>query len=176
MLEKRKNFGPLYLQNDSMEKLETWHVKCSPWETSVMIFFNVIVGFVLTASLHRWTLYLITMKIFEYHLGWNCIGEKKLMTSLVTWFGSHIVLNIETFKNLLWNSWIGTKFYSFDHLSRRNKKFSTYDIIGHMVWQPHWIYPEISKDHLLQNGFTDQGESSATCSQSLADTRVFTNN
>ena len=32
------------------------------------------------------------MKIFEGHLGINCmVGKKKLMTSLVTWFSSHLL-------------------------------------------------------------------------------------
>ena len=33
---------------------------------------------------------------------------------------------------------IKVKLYTYDHLSMRNKSH-TYDIIGHMVWQPYWI-------------------------------------
>ena len=52
----------------------------------------------------------------------------------------------------------------------------TYNVISHMVWQPYWIYPETYKNLLLQNGSTDQGETSQKCSPSLGDTRMFTNN
>ena len=31
------------------------------------------------------------------------------------------------------------KLYMYDHLPMRNKKFPTYDAIGHMVWQTNWI-------------------------------------
>ena len=49
MLEKSKNFGPLYLQNPLHENfLNLAHVKYSPWEARV-IFDDVICGFVMTS-------------------------------------------------------------------------------------------------------------------------------
>ena len=63
--------------------------------------------------------------------------------------------------------------YKYNRLSMRNKKFATYDIIGHMVLQPYWIYPKTSKNHLLQNSLTDRGETSNTCFPRFEDTMVF---
>ena len=34
--------------------------------------------------------------------------------------------------------------------------------VGHMIWQPYWIYPETFKNPTRQNGLTDQGEFSHT--------------
>ena len=64
-------------------------VKCSPWETSAIFYwwhhrwlhYNVIIAYV---ECFIWTVWKI-----EGHLGLNCMGKKKLMMSLVTWFGSH---------------------------------------------------------------------------------------
>ena len=39
---------------------------------------------------------------------------------------------------------IEAKHYTYDPLSMRNKSH-TYDVIGHMVWQPYWIYPKTYK-------------------------------
>ena len=39
---------------------------------------------------------------------------------------------------------IEAKHYTYDPLSMRNKSH-TYDVIGHMVWQPYWIYPKTLK-------------------------------
>ena len=36
---------------------------------------------------------------------------------------------------------IEAKLYTYDCLSMKNKSH-TYDVIGHMVWQPYWIYPK----------------------------------
>ena len=46
---------------------------------------------------------------------------------------------------------IDTKLNRYDYLSMRYKTFSTYDVIGHMVWQ-------LSFKDLLKNGLTDPGE------------------
>ena len=41
---------------------------------------------------------------------------------------------------------IQAKLYTYDGKSMRNKRFTyIYDIIGHMVWQPYWIYPKTYK-------------------------------
>ena len=37
---------------------------------------------------------------------------------------------------------IEVKLYTYDRLSMRNKRFTHYDVISHMVWQPYWIYPK----------------------------------
>ena len=39
---------------------------------------------------------------------------------------------------------IEAKLYTYDCLSMKNKSH-TYDVIGHMVWQPYWIYPKTDK-------------------------------
>ena len=44
-----------------------------------------------------------------------------------------------------------------------------------MVWQPYTIYPKTCKN-LLQNGLTDQGETSHKCFPNLLGTGLFTNN
>ena len=118
MLEKRKNFGlsisetfflqkkkTFYLQNYSMEEIETCHVKYSPWEISGISFlichrwlrYDVIIAYVKRFIQSIW-------KSFEGHLGINCMGGELMMSS-VTWFGSHIYFNTKAFKNLLWNGW-----------------------------------------------------------------------
>ena len=35
------------------------------------------------------------------------------------------------------------------------QKFSTYGVIGHMVWQPYWICPKTFKNHLVQTSLTE---------------------
>jgi len=58
------------------------------------------------------------------------------MTSSVTWFDSHVVLNIKPSKIFsVMAEQIEAKLYSYDCLSIRNKKFSTFDIIDHKVWE-----------------------------------------
>ena len=62
--------------------------------------------------------------------------EKNLMISSVTWFGSHIVFNMKASKIVFETAeQIEAKLHRYDHLSMRNKKLSTYDVIGHVVWQ-----------------------------------------
>ena len=101
------------------------------------------------------------------------------MRSLFTWFSSHIFLNIKPSKIFFSTTaeQIEGKLYRYDCVSIRNKKLSTYDIIiCHMVWQPNWFFLKTFKNHLLQNGLTDRGETSHTCSPSHGDTSVSTNN
>ena len=78
----------------------------------------------------------------EGHLGLNCNWQKILMSS-VTWFGSHIVCNINLYSaNIIifeTAEQIEVKLCRYDRLSMRNKRFSNYDVMGHMVWQPYCI-------------------------------------
>ena len=69
--------------------------------------------------------------------GYFVWGKKTLMTSSVMWFSRHIVFNIKIFKKIFSEmaEQIEAKLYRYDCLSVRSKKFSTYDVIGHMVWQ-----------------------------------------
>ena len=41
------------------------------------------------------------------------------------------------------------------------------DVIGLMIRQPYWIYPQTYKKNLLQNGWTDRVETSHTFTQAL---------
>ena len=57
----------------------------------------------------------------------------------------------------------------------RNKRF-TRDVIGHVVWQPYWIYPKTYKNLILQNGSTNRGETWHKCSPSHGCTSLLRNN
>ena len=119
----------------------------------------------------------ISMKNFQGHLGINWSTEKKIMMSSVTWFSSNIVFWVffNPFKKFFskMTELIKEKPYGYDHLSMKNKKFPTYDIIGHMVWRPDWIYPKTFENLLQAAG--QRRETSHTHSSSLGDTRVFMN-
>ena len=54
-----------------------------------------------------------------------------------------------------------------ESLSLRNKKFPTYDIIGHMVWQPYWIYTKTYKTLLLQTAGQIEGKLHTNVPQAL---------
>ena len=95
---------------------------------------------------------------------------------LCHWFLRYNVLR-KTFKNLLWNGWIDRgKTLQLWAAIHEEQSVPTDDIIGHMVFQPCYIYLKTFKTSLLQNGWIDWGETSHTCSPSLEGTKVFTNN
>ena len=86
-------------------------------------------------------LHLISMNIFEGHLGIKWSIENNLMMSSVMWFGSHIILKKK--KNLQKSSFLKW----LNRLRRNFTRMTTYPwgtkfsyIWRHMshVWQPYW--------------------------------------
>ena len=73
------------------------------------------------------------------------------MTSSITCFDSHIVHQKYTFKNLLWSGWPdwGKTLHVWPPVHEA-EKVHIYAIIGHMVWQPYWIYPQTYKNTPLK--------------------------
>ena len=94
----------------------------------------------------HWMLHPISMLIFKGHLGINWL-TKKLMTSSITLFSRHLFFL--TFKNL-WNGWTdrGETLHIW-HPIHEEQKVHTFDVIGHMVWQPYWIYLKTYKNLLF---------------------------
>ena len=89
------------------------------------------------------------MKNFEGHRGIKWSREKK--NSIRHWSrdSAAILFKIkkETFKNVfLWRGWTnrGETLHVWPPV-HEEQKVHTYDIIGHMVWQPYWIYPQTCK-------------------------------
>ena len=80
---------------------------------------------------------------------WGTKGSH--MISYVTWFGSHIGL-----KKILNNVFSGTaysidvKLHIYDLVEMENTCFLNFNLIGHMVWQPYWIYPQTYKNTPLK--------------------------
>ena len=102
MLVKRKDIWPLSPKPLDGKNWNMAHVKYSPWETSVIIFWWC----------HRWFRYDVIISQVERFIRsvWQLWGSsraqlyggKQLMTSLVRWFLAAILfLNIQTFKYLL---------------------------------------------------------------------------
>jgi len=74
------------------------------------------------------------------------------MMPSVTWFGSFFFekkIPSQIYSEM--TEQIEAKLYRYNCLSMGNKKFPTYDIIHHMVWQPYWIDCKTFKKLLLQN-------------------------
>ena len=72
-------------------------------------------------------LHLISMKIFEGHLGINWSTEKNLMKSSVMWFSSHIVFCFFKTSKIFFSETdeqIEVKPYKYDRLSMRKKTFT----------------------------------------------------
>ena len=90
-----KEFGPLYLWNHTKEKnLNLAHCKYSSWGMSAIFFYmSSSAPSIWCHNCKCRTLHLISMKIFEGHLGKICCA-KFFLTSSVAWFSSHIVFFI----------------------------------------------------------------------------------
>ena len=93
--------------------------------------------------LHRQKVECITCQVL--HMG-NMYDI--LMMSLVALLGHHncmrrtlYPISLKIFFSVMAEQ-IEAKLYRCYHLSMRNKKFSTYDVIGHMVWQRSFFFEE----------------------------------
>ena len=99
------------------------------------------------------TPYLISMNIFEGQLGLNGTQKNhwwchRSRDSAATLFKK----KKNNFKNLiLWSGWTnrGETLHVW-LLVHEEQKVHTYDIRGHMVWQPYLIYPKTYKDTPLK--------------------------
>ena len=91
------------------------------------------------------TLHLISMKNFEGHLGIKWSRENNWWRHRSR--DSGIILFFLTFKNLLlWSGWTNRgKTLQVWLPIHEEQQGHTYDVIGHMVWQPCWIYPKTDK-------------------------------
>jgi len=87
------------------------------------------------------TLHLISIHIFEGHLGIKCSTNIFDVISHVIWQPYWLFFFFKPSKIFFSEKAekIEAKLYTYDRLSMRNKSH-TYDVISHMVWQPYWIY------------------------------------
>ena len=86
----------------------------------------------------------ISMKNFEGHRGIKMVYRKKfndIVSHVIRQL--HFVLFFLTFKNL-WSGWTdrGETLHVWLPM-HEERNVHTYHIIGHLVWQPYWIYPKM---------------------------------